>query len=161
MGCSKIGARGPKPRFSDVACPNEKCALFGIAGKGNITVYGTYERSSGKGRKFVCHTCGTKFCDRTNTPFYDLRTDEDKVKLALKMAMRGMSILGIAETLEFQPSTVSTWISRSGEHCERVNKVVLKDIETPKVEMDKLWTFVEKKRCPEKMNSKTPGIGSG
>ena len=55
----------------------------------------------------------TRFCDRTNTPLYDLRTDEDKVKLALKMSMRGMSILGIAETLEVQPSTVSTWISRA------------------------------------------------
>ena len=116
---------------------------------------------SSKGRKFVCHTCATTFCDRTNTPLYDLRTDEDTVKLALKMSTRGMSILGIAETLEVQPSTVSTWISRAGEHCERVNEVVLKDIETPKVEMDELWTFVEKKRYLEKMNSKTQGIGSG
>jgi len=156
-----MGKRGPKPRFLDVACPNEKCTLFGVAGKGNVTVYGTYERSSGKGRKFVCHTCKTTFCDRTNTPFYDLRTDEDKVKMALKMAMRGMSVLGIAEILEIKPSTASTWVSRAGMHCEKVNEVVLKSVETPKVEMDELWTFVEKKRCPGKMNSKTTGLGSG
>jgi transposase-like protein len=156
-----MGKRGPKPRFLDVACPNEKCTLFGVAGKGNVTVYGTYERSSGKGRKFVCHTCGTTFCDRTNTLFYDLRTDEEKVKMALKMAMRGMSVLGIAETVEVKPSTASTWISKAGMHCEKVNKVVLNDVETPKVEMDELWTFVEKKRCPGKMNSKTTGLGSG
>jgi hypothetical protein len=36
-----MGKRGPKPRFLDVACPNEKCTLFGVAGKGNVTVYGT------------------------------------------------------------------------------------------------------------------------
>ena len=96
-----------------------------------------------------------------NTPFYDLRTDEEKVKMALKMAMRGMSVLGIAETLEVKPSTVSTWVSRAGMHCEKVNKVVLNDVETPKVEMDELWTFVGKKRCPGKMNSKTTGLGSG
>ena len=48
-----MGKRGPKPRFLDVACPNETCTQFGIAGKGNVTVYGTYERSSGKGRKFI------------------------------------------------------------------------------------------------------------
>jgi transposase-like protein len=156
-----MGKRGPKPRFLDVACPNEKCTLFGVAGKGNVTVYGTYERSSGKGRKFVCHSCKTTFCDRTNTPFYDLRTDEDKVKMALKMAMRGMSVLGIAEILEIKPSTASAWISRAGMHCEKVNEVVLKGVETPKVEMDELWTFVEKKRCPGKMNSKTTGLGSG
>jgi transposase-like protein len=100
-GVCKMGARGPKPRFLDVACPNEKCTLFGIAGKVNVAVYGTYKRSSGNGQKFVCHTCATKFCDRTNTPFYDLRTDEDLVKLALKMSIRIMSILGSEETLEF------------------------------------------------------------
>ncbi|RPI83687.1 MAG: hypothetical protein EHM34_04850 [Nitrosopumilales archaeon] len=38
-----MGKRGPKPRFLDVACPNEQCSLFGIAGKGNVTVYGTYQ----------------------------------------------------------------------------------------------------------------------
>ena len=156
-----MGKRGPKPRFLDLACPNEKCSLFGVAGKGNVTVYGTYERCSGKGRKFVCHTCETTFCDRTNTPFYDLRTDEKKVIMALKMATRGMSVLGIAETLEVKPSTASTWVSRAGIHCEKVNDVVLKNVETPKVEMDELWTFVGKKRCPGKMNSKTTGLGSG
>ena len=156
-----MGKRGPKPRFLDVACPNEKCTLFGVAGKGNITVYGTYERSSGKGRKFICHICETTFCDRTNTPLYDLRTDEEKVKMALKMAMRGMIVLGIAETLEVKPSTVSTWISRAGIQCEKVNEVVLKNVETPKVEMDEAWTFVGKKHCPGKMNTKTTGLGSG
>jgi hypothetical protein len=46
-------------------------------------------------------------------------------------------------------------------HCEKVNEVVLNNIETPKVEMDALWTFVGKKRCPEKMNLKTTELGSG
>lgn len=81
--------------------------------------------------------------------------------MALKMAMLGMSVLGIAETLEVKPSTVSTWVSRAGMHCEKVNEVVLNDVETPRVEMDELWTFVGKKRCPGKMNSKTTGLGSG
>lgn len=156
-----MGKRGPKPRFLDVACPNEQCTLFGIAGKGNVTCYGTYTTQSGKVRKYICHECSTTFCDRTNTAFYDLRTDEEKVKLALKMAMRGMSTLGIAEILEVQPSTVGTWISRGAKHSKKVNEVVLKDVETPKVEMDELWTFVGKKRCPGKMNSRTLEPGSG
>lgn len=80
--------------------------------------------------------------------------------MALKMAMHGMSVLGIAETLEVKPSTASTWITRAGMHCEKVNEAVLNDIETPKVEMDELWTFMRKKRCPEKMNSKTTELGS-
>lgn len=156
-----MGKRGPKPRFLDVACPNEKCSLFGVAGKGNITVYGTYKRSSGKGRKFVCHTCKTTFCDRTNTAFYDLRTDEEKINMALRMATRGMSILGIADILESKPSTISNWVSRAGIHCREVNEVIMKNVDTPKVEMDEAWTFVGKKHCLGKMDMKTMGPGSG
>jgi transposase-like protein len=161
MGCSKMGKRGPKPRFLDIACPNEQCIQFGVAGKGNVTVYGTYQINSGKIRKYVCHTCGTRFCDRTNTAFYDLRTRDEKVKQALKMAMRGMRVMGIAEILETKPSTVSTWISKAAKHSETVNEVILKDVETPKVEMDEVWTFVGKKHYPGKMNTKTKEPGSG
>jgi transposase-like protein len=156
-----MGKRGPKPRFLDVTCPNEICPQFGIAGQGNITVYGTYQRINGKARKFICHTCGNRFCDRTNTPLYDLRTDEETVKLALKMSMRGMSVLGIAETVEKQPVTVSRWVSKTANHCEKVNDVVLRNVEAQKVEMDELWTFVGKKHCPGKMNMKTTALGSG
>lgn len=148
-------------RFLDVACPNEQCSQFGIAGKGNVTVYGTYQINSGKMRKYVCHICGTRFCDRTNTAFYDLRTRDEKVKQALKMAMRGMSVMGIAEILETKPSTISTWISKAAKHSEKVNDVVMKDVETPKVEMDEAWTFVGKKHFPEKMNTKMREPGSG
>ena len=97
----------------------------------------------------------------TNTAFYDSRTNEEKIKLALKMAMRGMSVLGIAEIVESKPSTVSTWISKAAKHSEKVNEVVLKDVETPKVEMDEAWTFVGKKHYPEKVNTKTREPGSG
>jgi transposase-like protein len=100
---------------------------------------------SGKIRKYICHTCGTRFCDRTNTAFYDLRTSEDKVRLALEMATKGMSINGIADVLKSKPSTICGWISRGSEHCEKVNNVILRDLETPKVEMDEIWTFVGKK----------------
>jgi len=64
------------------------------------------------------------------------------------MAMRGMSVLGIAEILESKPSTVSTWISKAAKHSEKVNEVVLKDVETPKVEMDE--AFCGKKTLPRK-----------
>jgi transposase-like protein len=156
-----MGKRGPKPRFLDVACPNEQCNLFGITGKGNVTCYGTYMIVSGKVRKYICHTCGTRFCDRTNTAYYDLRTSEDNVQLALKMVTKGMSIQGIADVLKSKPSTVRSWISRSSDHCEKVNEVVLKGVDTPKVEMDELWTFVGEKECPKMANMMTKEHGSG
>jgi hypothetical protein len=32
-----MGKRGPKPRFLDVACPNEKCTLFGPEQRGTYS----------------------------------------------------------------------------------------------------------------------------
>jgi transposase-like protein len=156
-----LGKRGPKPRFLDIACPDEQCALFGITGKGNVTCYGTYIIGSGKIRKYICHACGTRFCDRTNTAFYDLRTSEEKVRLALEMVTKGMSIQGIADVLKSKSSTVRGWISKASDHCEKVNKVILRDVETPKVEMDELWTFVGEKECPKTTSMTTKEHGSG
>jgi transposase-like protein len=156
-----LGKRGPKPRFLDIACPNEQCKLFGTAGKGNVTCYGNYTIESGTVRKYICHTCGTRFCDRTNTVFYDLRTNEETVQQALKMVTKGMSIRGTAEVLKLKPSTVRGWISRASDHCEKVNKAVLKDVEAPKVEMDELWTFAGKKESQKTTLMTMKEHGSG
>ena len=77
------------------------------------------------------------------------------------MITSGMSISKVAEVLEVKPITVSTWISRAGDHCKKVDEIVLKNVETPKVEMDEAWTFVGKKRYLEKTSMKTTGLGSG
>ena len=45
-----MGRRGPKPRFNDVACPNENCDLYEVAGKGNMIGNGTYNMKSNKGQ---------------------------------------------------------------------------------------------------------------
>lgn len=81
--------------------------------------------------------------------------------MALDMVTKGMSILGIAEVLKSKPSTVMSWITKASDHCEKVNKVVLKEVETSKVEMDELWTFVGEKECPKTMSMTMKEHGSG
>lgn len=61
------------------------------------------------------------------------------------MVTKGTSIRKIAEVLKSKPSTVMIWISKASDHYEKVNEVVLKDVETSEVEMDELWTIVGKK----------------
>jgi predicted transcriptional regulator len=76
--------------------------------------------------------------------FYDLRTSEDKVVLALKLILKGMSQRSIAEVLEVCPESVSTWLSRASDQSEAITETRLKDLEISQVEMDELWTFVGK-----------------
>jgi transposase-like protein len=161
QGNSKLGKRGPRPKFSDIACPNEECERYGITDQGNVVGNGTYKTKSGRVRKYICRTCDKVFCDRSNTMFYDLRTSKDKVVLALKLVTKGMSQRSTAEVLDVCPQSISTWISRASDQSEAVTAVYLKDLKVSKVEMDELWTFAGKKESQKMKNLKTTARGSG
>ena len=156
-----MGNRGPKPKFRDIACPNDSCADVGKAGLGNIIGNGTYQTKSGTVRKYICKSCGKVFCDRTNTAFFDLRTKDEKVLIGLKMIIKGISLRSVAEILDVKLDTVRGWLSKAADHSEEVNKVLLKDLNVSRVELDELWTFVKKKQFREWKNMKMMELGSG
>jgi len=141
-----MGCRGPKPSFVDVVCPNKTCADYGKTGKGNIVANGTYKSRGGRVRKYICRRCSKSFTSASNTIFYDLKTDEKTIIMGLKMILKGMSLRGVADVLDVKLDTVRRWLQKAAEHSEEVNKVLLKEIEVDKVELDELWTFVQKKQ---------------
>jgi len=81
-----MGKRGPKPQFTDVACPNHSCKSYGLTGEGNIVGNGTSVSRGEKVRKYICRHCGKVFNDHTGTFYYDLRKEESVIDLALKMS---------------------------------------------------------------------------
>ena len=118
-----MGARGPKSKFIDETCPNKECCKYGQVGQGNIAGNGTYQTRNGRVRKKVCRACGTTFCGRKNTVFFDFKTKDEKVLLALKMIIKGMSMRAVAEVLETKLDTIRKWVNRAAEHTEEVNAV--------------------------------------
>ena len=143
-----MGKRGPKPKFTDVVCPNESCKFHLVTGQGNVVGNGTYRVGDRAIRRYLCRICGRAFCDRTNTFFYDLRTDEGTIELALKMSMKGMSTGAIGDILGVQPVTVSNWLSRAAGQCDRVNEAKMKNLDLPRIEMDEMWVIIQKKSSP-------------
>lgn len=141
-----MGKRGKAPRFNDVCCLNEKCNLYGQVGKQNIVSNGTYKTQSGRVRKFICRSCGKVFNERTGTFFFDLRTPKDKVIMALKLLLKGMSVRGIADVLDSKPDTVLCWLSRAAKHSREIEDILVRELKVSKVELDELWTFVQKKQ---------------
>lgn len=136
--------RGPKSKFSDVACPNASCPDFGIAGIGNIAGNGTYETKNERVRKFVCRTYGKSFTSRSGTVFHDLMTYQDTFILGLKMVLKDIPLRKIAYILDIKLDTIRDWLLCAANRSEKVNEMFIKDLNVPKVELDELWTFVKK-----------------
>jgi transposase-like protein len=106
-----MGKRGPKSKFTDVACPNEACKDYGIAGHGKIMGNGTYQARNTTIRRYICHSCGKVFCDSTNTVYYNLRKDESTIDLALNISIKGMSNESTDEVLRIQPAILKRWLA--------------------------------------------------
>jgi transposase-like protein len=119
--------------------------MHGVKALGNIKGNGRYRTQSGLVRKYVCHTCGGVFCDRSETAFYDLRSPEEKVLLALKLVLKGMALRAIAGAMEIKLDTVRFWLQQAATHAEKVNDALVKQLHVERVELDELWRFVRKK----------------
>lgn len=146
-GVNRMAKKGRKPRYDlkTEACPNLECEMYGQMQQGNIVANGTYRNKGGETvHKFLCRACGRSFCNRSGTFFYDLRTPEDKVLLALKLLVKGMTLRGVAEVLQVKLDTVRHWLRLAAEHSERINEILLKELKVSQVELDALWTFVKK-----------------
>ncbi|MBW2147809.1 MAG: hypothetical protein JRG73_18460 [Deltaproteobacteria bacterium] len=142
-----MAKRGRKSQYdlSNEVCPNPQCSLHGQRGKGNIVSNGTHpDREGKKIRKFLCRACRRSFCDRSGTIFYDLRSPEEKVLMALRLLVKGMPLRGVAEVMEVKPDTVRHWLRVAAEHSEQINSLMLRELKVSRVELDALWSFVEK-----------------
>jgi transposase-like protein len=159
-----MAKRGRKPQyqFKTEVCPNPKCLLYGKTGKGNIVSNGTYPTQEGtSARRFRCKQCGESFCNRVGTIFYDLRTPEEKVLLALKLLVKGMPLRGIGEVLEVKLDTVRHWLQLAAAQSEKVDALLLRELKVSQIELDALWTFVKKNSLRQRATLWKAKHGSG
>jgi transposase len=77
------------------------------------------------------------------------------------MLLNGMSLRAIARILEVSLDTVRRWLARAADQSEEVNEVLLRELDISKVELDELWTVVEKKLHREAITTEMTEHGSG
>jgi hypothetical protein len=95
-----------KPRNWGQTCPNINCNEYGKNNQGNIYSIATYLTCSGKRRIFRCKACSTMFSETRDTVFFDLKTREDKVMMALKMILVKVELSGISFVLDVKEEVV-------------------------------------------------------
>jgi transposase-like protein len=87
--------------------------------RGTISSLATYLTNSGKRRIFRCSVCGESFSETRDTVFFDLRTEEEKVMMALKMLLVRCELTAISFVLGVTEETVVEWLEKSGGQSRR------------------------------------------
>jgi IS1 family transposase len=138
-----------RPKDGGHPCPNPECVHYNRKQQGNVSAIATYLTQSGKRRIWRCHTCETQGAETRETVFFDLRTSEEKVMIALKMLLVRVDLAGICFVLGVTEETVLAWLRRAAHQAEVINRHLLRALPVTQVQLDEMWNFVERKHACE------------
>lgn len=123
-----------------LSCLNPDCSEYGKLGAGNIGIHSYADK------RYYCTVCKRRFSARQGTIFYNLKTDEEKVLLALKMLSERNSARGTARTLGTNEDTVLKWLAKAAKHVDEVSQHLITKLNVTQLQLDELWSYVGKKR---------------
>ena len=141
--CEVKSRRGAPKRVNTegYACPNQQCPYFGITdasihalvGDGK---YGLAEQI----QTFRCQACRTTFTARRNTPFYRLKTPSQQVAVVLSALAEGLDPSAAERVFGFRQATITTWLTRAGEHAQTLHECFFSNLHLPHLQLDELRT---------------------
>jgi IS1 family transposase len=141
--CEVKSRRGAPKRIDTegFACPNQKCRYFSIidvrvhalVGDGK---HGRVERI----QTFRCQACHTTFSARHDMPLYRLKTPSQQVAMVLTALAEGLDPSAAERVFGFRQATVTTWLSRAGEHAQTLHELTFCHLRLPHLQLDELRT---------------------
>ena len=138
-----------KPQDWGQPCPNPDCTHYRLMNRGNISAISTYLTQSGKRRIFRWSTCEDCFSETYDTVFFDLRTPEEKVMMALKMLLVKVGLSDIGFVLGVTEATVLEWLRRAAQQAHAINTHLLRDLPVTEVQLDEMWSFLRRKHAQQ------------
>src|SRR5438552_16419908 len=81
--------------------------------------------------------------------FFDLRTPDEKVMMALKMHLVRVDLTGISFVLGVTEETVLAWLRRAAHHAEAINHHLLRALPVTQVQRDEMWNCSARKHACE------------
>ena len=138
-----------KPKNWGQPCPKPDCTHYRLMNRGNISAISTYLTQSGKRRIFLCRACKTTFSETRDTVFFDLRTPEEKVMMALKMLLVKVGLSDIGFVLGVTEETVLMWLERAAQKVQEINTHLLRELPVTEVQLDEMWSFIKRKHAQQ------------
>jgi transposase-like protein len=141
---SEVKSRRGAPKRIDTqgfACPNLQCPYFGITdahihalvGDGK---HGRVERI----QTFRCQACHTTFGERCHTPLYGLKTPSQQIVVVLSALAEGLDASAAERVFGYRQATITTWLSRAGEHAQTLHERTFRTLWLPHLQLDELRT---------------------
>lgn len=132
-----------KREITAITCQNPECNFFLLDVGKDIVKNG---RNPAGNQQYFCKHCQKYFIETKNTPLYHSCLPRSSVELICKHNMERTSIRGVERVTGHHRDTISRYYRLIGEHAELLNEYHLRDLSPGRVEMDEIWTFIQKKQ---------------
>ena len=140
-------------------CPNHECKDFGLRGQGNLRQQFAYGVRKDR-HMLYCLTCKTRFSETRCTAFFGSKLSGEQIGLILRTTAEGSGVRATGRIVMMSKDTVNRVILKAGEHCVKILENLLVQLNLTEVQLDELWTFLEKKTLP-KLKTMLAHNGSG
>ena len=141
---SEVKSRRGAPKRIDTqgfACPNRQCQYFGSTDAHHHALVGDGKHGQTERiQTFRCQACRTTFTSRRNTPLYRLKTPSSHVAMVLAALAEGLDPSAVSRVFGSRQATITTWLSRAGEHAQRLHTHFFSNLQLPHVQLDELRT---------------------
>jgi hypothetical protein len=123
------------------ACPNQQCTYFGITDAHIHALVGDGKHGQAERiQTFRCQACHTTFTSRRNTALYHLKTPSHHIGMVLSALAEGLDPSAAERVFGYRQATITTWLSRAGEHTQTLHEHFFCALELPHLQLDELRT---------------------
>lgn len=141
-------------------CPNTACSDHGLRGHGNLTRQFAYGVNKDR-HMLYCRTCKARFAETRCTAFFGTKFTSEQIGAILRTTAEGVGVRATARILGLNKDAVNRVILKAGEHCAKILETLLVQLDLTEVQLDELWTFLEKKTLPRMKTRNVALNGSG
>jgi hypothetical protein len=140
----EVKSRRGAPKRIDTegfACPNPQCAYYGIADAQIHALVGDGSHGQAEHiQTFRCQACHSTFTARRYPPLYRLKTPSQQVAVVLSALAEGLDPSAAERVFGFRQATITTWLTRAGEHAQTFHEHCFRNLHLPHLQLDELRT---------------------
>jgi transposase-like protein len=140
----EVKSRRGAPKRIDTegfACPNQQCPYCGITDAHIHALVGDGKHGRAERiQTFRGPACHTTFTARRHTPLYRLKTPSHQIAMVLTALAEGLDASAAERVIGYRQATITTWLSRAGEHAQMLHEHYFCNLQLPHVQLDELRT---------------------